>query len=176
MMSRVAIFSDSHYRDDLLDDAIEYAKSYDINAIIHCGDIEKWSAFELMKETKLPYFVVYGNNDFLLKIEALDDSIKDEPYEFTFSSTSFKIMHMPYFLNNINSDITIYGHTHIQKIEQQDRRLILNPGEICGRDTHFSSFMVLEIDKLYYKIWKIKRSLVNEGEFEEDVVEIRRER
>ena len=61
----------------------------------------------------------------------------------------YKLMHIPNYLSP-DSDIIIYGHTHIFKTEYVNNTLFLNPGEICAREKNLTECVLLEVNKDSY--------------------------
>lgn len=141
---KLGIASDIHTKVDLYENALNFLVKQGIEAIILTGDIVKKDALILTKECALPSFIVFGNNDSHLYSLATEYDIKNEPYKFSLADTTFKIMHMPFFLTP-DSDVIIYGHTHQPYIKKTDTTLFLNPGEICAREKDKSECMTLEI-------------------------------
>ena len=60
-------------------------------------------------------------------------------------------MHKPLFFEE-NSDIYIFGHTHTFKCSYVNNELIINPGEICGRDHYKCECVLLDIKQHRYKV------------------------
>ncbi|NAT10153.1 hypothetical protein C4E22_01120 [ANME-1 cluster archaeon AG-394-G06] len=53
-------------------------------------------------------------------------------------------------------DVVIYGHTHKAEIEKkEDKALMINPGECCGRLTRRSTFAILDLEKDEAKIVQV---------------------
>lgn len=141
---KIGIVSDIHTKVDLYENALNFLVKRGVSALILAGDIVKKDALILTKECALDTFIVFGNNDAHLYPLSDEFNIKSEPYKFNIAQTSFKLMHMPFFLTP-DSDVIIYGHTHIQDIKKTDTTLFLNPGEICAREKPKSECMELEI-------------------------------
>ncbi len=62
---------------------------------------------------------------------------------------------------NLDVDILISGHTHMDMIEFQDKKLLLNPGSAVGAwsfvSSNIASFMIIEItkDALFVFLYKL---------------------
>jgi putative phosphoesterase len=141
---KIAIVSDIHHRVDLFESALEFLIKRGARELIIAGDIGKKDALLLAAQSNLKTHIVFGNNDAHLYSYARDFNIQTEPYYFEIADVSFKLSHYPFYMNP-DTDIVIFGHTHIQAINKTDATLFLNPGEICAREKNRSECMELEI-------------------------------
>ena len=148
---KIAILSDSHTKVALTNDAIEFLKLQGASYLIHAGDLGSEENLKLLKESKLPYICVFGNNDYNLIEIAHNYNIHKEPYNFKIKDVTFTLMHMPYYMNS-QTDVVISGHTHIFEHEYKNNTLFLNPGEICAREKPMSECVLLEINENEYII------------------------
>lgn len=150
-MYKIAILSDSHYKVDLTQEAINMLKDKGANYIAHAGDLELKENLDVLKNSGLIYVSVFGNNDWGLVQHQRDYNIYKEPYYFKIKDTKFKMMHIPNHLTP-DSDVIIYGHTHMFKTEYINNTLFLNPGEICAREKDLMECVLLEITDKSYKV------------------------
>ncbi|MCV6607089.1 MAG: YfcE family phosphodiesterase, partial [Campylobacterales bacterium] len=148
---KIGVLSDSHHRVDLTKDAIDFLKKEGIEYLIHAGDLCKEDNLKLLQDSKLPYVTVFGNNDGSLLPLSLDYNIKKEPYLFKIKNIKFKLMHLPFYMNG-DSDVVIFGHTHIFESDFKNNTFFLNPGEICAREKPLSEFVLLDIDEKRYLV------------------------
>jgi len=148
---KIAIISDSHTKVALTGEAIEFLKEQEAQYLIHAGDLVDEDNLKLLKNSKLPYVCVFGNNDYNLLEVSSEYNIHKEPYNFKIKDTSFTLMHMPYYMNS-NSDVVLFGHTHMFEHEYKNKTLFLNPGEICAREKPLSECVLLEINENEYII------------------------
>jgi putative phosphoesterase len=169
---KVAVLSDSHNKVDFTKEAIDFLKLQGAQYLVHAGDLCLKENLELLKESSLPYVCVYGNNDNSLVYLSNEYKIENEPYLFKIEDVKFKLMHLPFYLNG-DSDVVIFGHTHIFESEYKEGTLFLNPGEICAREKPLSECVLLEINPNEYIINYYSRN-INEKEFLKE--EIRYER
>ncbi len=169
---KVAVLSDSHKKVDFTKEAIDFLKSEGAQYLIHAGDLCLQENLELLKNSSLPYVCVYGNNDNSLVHLSNEYKIENEPYYFKIEDIKFKLMHLPFYLNG-DSDVVIFGHTHIFESEYKERTLFLNPGEVCAREKPLCECVLLEINPNEYIINYYSRN-INEKEFLKE--EIRYER
>ena len=141
---KIAVLSDSHKKFSLAKEAIERLIDKGARYIIHAGDICIYETLHYIKQTGLPYVIVYGNNDAHLVEYHTEFNLYKEPHYFKIEDIKFKLMHLPYYLTP-DSDVVIYGHTHYFEAKMHQATLFLNPGEICARKKHLSESVLLEI-------------------------------
>ena len=123
----------------------------EINRIIHLGDIE--SDAEEIEYTQ-PYIIDYiaGNCDFCSR------NLKEKII--TVEGKNILLTHGHYYnvkweydtIKKISIeksvDITLFGHTHIPFLEQNDKITLMNPGSISSpRSGNKPSYGIIEIDK-----------------------------
>ncbi|WP_428024354.1 metallophosphoesterase family protein [Arcobacter sp.] len=160
---KIAVLSDSHKKVDFTQEAIEFLKSEGANYLIHAGDLCLKENLELLKNSGLVYVSVFGNNDNSLLQFSNEYKIEKEPYYFKIEDIKFKLMHLPFYLN-ADSDIVIFGHTHIFECEYKNGTLFLNPGEVCAREKPLVECVLLEINPNEYIINYYSKN-INEKEF-----------
>lgn len=145
---KIGILSDSHSKIEYTKLVVEQIKSLGCEYIIHAGDICKYENLEILKNSGLKTVMVYGNNDFNLVSFGEEFNIKQEPYYFKIDDIKFKLMHLPFYLSP-DSDVIIYGHTHIYEAKKMGSTLFLNSGEVCARQKPLIEFLTLEIGKKF---------------------------
>ena len=150
-MYKIAVLSDSHQKVKLTQEAIDMLKSKGAKYIAHAGDFELKENLDILKNSGLIYVSVFGNNDWGLTKYQNDYKIHHEPYYFKIQDLKYKLMHIPNYLTP-DSDIIIYGHTHIFKTEFINNTLFLNPGEICAREKDLTECVLLEVTEKSYKV------------------------
>ena len=169
---KIAVVSDSHRKVDFTKEALEFLKSQGASYVIHAGDLEVEANLKTLKDLNLPYVTVFGNNDRSLINVANNYNIRQEPYFFKIKEISFKLMHLPFYLTG-DTDIVIFGHTHIFETDYKNNTLFLNPGELCAREKDLIECVLLEINENEYIINYYSKK-TNAKEFEKK--EIRYER
>jgi len=155
---KIGLISDTHKKigravkciDLLIENGAEY--------IIHAGDIVKVEVLEYLRDCKVDYKAVYGNNDKHLFIHHKEFNLVEEPYYWMLGDKKIKLMHKPYYLS-ADADIIIHGHTHEVLLENNNGKLYINPGESCARDTGISNAMLLDINKNEYTIKHFYREI-----------------
>jgi putative phosphoesterase len=155
---KVGIISDSHRKIGRAKRGIDFLKSQGAEYIIHSGDIVKIEILEYLKQTGLVYLAVYGNNDTHLFEHHKDFNLVQEPYYFKIQDIKFKLMHHPYFMTP-DVDMIIYGHTHIQHSQINNKTLFINSGEVCARDKPISTVSLVEILDSEFIVHSYERQL-----------------
>lgn len=164
---KIAIVSDSHFKVDYLKSAIKFLKKEDCEYLIHAGDICTVDSLEVLKNCGLKYICVFGNNDKNLYEFSNNYNIKKEPYYFKIEDKSFKLMHLPMHLTP-DTDIIIFGHTHEFDCQYINRKLFLNPGEICAREKEFIECAKLEINANEYIITRYFKKIDEDNFMKEE--------
>lgn len=143
---KIGVMSDSHKKESLHQSVLEHFKALKVAHIIHAGDFSLPSNLQSLHAQGVPYTAVYGNNDHRLLEMDEGFEIYKEPHYFTLANTSFKLMHLPFYLSG-DVDIVVFGHTHAFECEKKGKTLFLNPGEVCGRNKPLNEYATLEIEE-----------------------------
>lgn len=147
---KIGIMSDSHRDTHHTRLFIEHLKDAGAEYLIHAGDLEIVENLQSLHESGLRYVSVFGNNDAPLGVHRDRFFIHKEPHYFAIGDLKIKLMHMPFYLSRDEADIIVYGHTHQVKFKYNDGLLVINPGEICARETDKHEALLLEVtDKRY---------------------------
>ncbi len=160
---KIGILSDSHLKSDYTKEVIDFLKENNSEYLVHAGDLCIEKNLELLENSGLKYIAVFGNNDRNLLNLSTKYNIKQEPYYFKIKDISFKLMHLPYHLTP-DSDVIIFGHTHIFECDYKNKTLFLNPGEVCAREKPLIEFIQLEIKENEYIITRFFKN-INEINF-----------
>ena len=155
---KIGILSDTHKKEKRSQKVIDLLIENGAEFLIHAGDIVKPEMLEQLKNSGLRYVAVYGNNDAHLHELHNHYNLVQEPHYFKLSKTKFKLMHLPFFMSP-DSEIIIYGHTHIFDCEFTNGTLFLNPGEACARNKDVSECAMLEVTHDYFNVTYYSRQL-----------------
>lgn len=145
-MKKIIVLSDTHGDVNIIENILS-ENEYDYSVI--AGDYVCNSSYINSKFD----FVVRGNNDF--------DTNKDEIF-FEIEGIKFCLQHghligsywhldnyeyMKNVLDNKDVDVLIHGHTHISKIFEYERGLVINPGSTTyPRGNSKKSYAIITID------------------------------
>lgn len=141
---KIGILSDTHTKVERAHDAITQLIQDGAEFLVHAGDICELETLELLRQCGKRYVCVYGNNDAHLVAHHNDYNLVQEPHYFKIAQTTFKLMHLPYYMTP-DVDVVLYGHTHEFKAELINATLFLNPGESCARNKPVSECAMLQI-------------------------------
>ena len=146
---KILVVSDTHGRHNILDKVIEKEEPFDM--LIHCGDLEGDEDY-INAFLNCTIHIVGGNNDFYSNL----------PREQVFYIGDKKVFlthgHNYYIHRGLDglkaaakvkeSDIVMFGHTHVPFFKEEDGIIFLNPGSLTyprqqGRE---SSYMIINVD------------------------------
>lgn len=152
---RIGIVSDTHGHWEYTLRALERLKAFDVDQVIHCGDIGSVEIVPLFDEW--PTHFVFGNVD-RSPVE-LTHAIKDRGQqchgyfgrlEADGAKVGFLHGHQRFeFEEAVGSgeyDIVCYGHTHVAESHTVKETLVLNPGALFRANPH--SFAVVTLPSL----------------------------
>jgi hypothetical protein len=163
---KIGLLSDTHSKVGRSQKIINHLKANGATFLIHAGDIVKPEILEQLKNSGLKYIAVYGNNDAGLADYHGKYNLVQEPHYFTLAGTKCKLMHLPFYMN-ADTEVVLFGHTHVFECDFKHRTLFLNPGEACARDEPVSSCAMLEITNTEFKVTQYTRPIGAEH-FEEN--------
>jgi len=169
---KIGVLSDSHFKSDYTKEVIDLLKEKEAQYLIHAGDLCLEENLKHLENSGLVYVSVFGNNDMSLIPISSKYNIKQEPYPFKIKDTTFKLMHLPYYLNG-DCDVVIFGHTHMFESEYNNGTLFLNPGEVCAREKPLIECVLLEIKDNEYIINYYSRD-INKNKFEKKEIKYER--
>ncbi len=155
---KIGILSDTHKKEKRSQKVVDLLVEKGAEFFIHAGDVVKTEMLDQLEATKLKYVAVYGNNDAHLHSVHNDYNLVQEPHYFKLDKTSFKLMHLPFFMSP-DTEVVLYGHTHIFDCEFTNGTLFLNPGEVCARNKPVSECAMLEITPTHFHVTYYHREL-----------------
>jgi len=142
---KIGILSDTHQKLKKAKASLEMLLDEGAEFIIHAGDIVEVEMLEMLKNSNTRYVAVFGNNDaHLLKYQNNYNLVK-EPHYFKLCNTTFKLMHMPYYMTG-DTEVVVFGHTHTFFAQMDGGSLFINPGEVCARKKPISECAMLEVE------------------------------
>jgi len=141
----IAIISDSHDNIWNLRKAVEIIQAENTEMIIHCGDFVAPFMLKELETSEIPVHGVFGNNDgdqYLLTKMALT-TLKNITLHGLIGRVDvdgFKISFTHYgeiaegLAASGDSKLVCYGHSHTFAEKQTGKTVLLNPGEIMGKE------------------------------------------
>lgn len=160
-IEKIGVLSDSHERLDLLDEAVDFFNSEDVDLVLHAGDfISPLTAAPLSRlETEL--VGVFGNNDGdrLFLRRRFDEEgvgrIERGPHQLELAGKEVVLMHQPRLIDALQEssvpDLIIYGHTHEVDV-REGNPYVLNPGEVCGLVTGERTLATVNLKRMEVEI------------------------
>ncbi len=142
---KIAVMSDTHDNLWNLRRALQIVQKEQAGLIIHCGDFVAPFMLKELEKAGLPVYGVLGNNDgsgFLLAKTALTELTRISLSEivgfvdadgFSVSITHQRVVAEALALTG-KYDLVCYGHSHVYRLETLENTLLLNPGEIMGKE------------------------------------------
>ncbi len=141
----IAVMSDSHDQIKNLYDAVQYCNSHDIDALIHCGDLISPFMLKQLDKFKGQVHLVYGNNvgdlHLVSQMCAVDfPTLNHHGVLGSIELDGLKIgfHHYPEVARGMAAqslyDIVCCGHNHIYGVENISDTLLINPGDLLGKN------------------------------------------
>jgi len=142
---RIAVVSDSHDHIPNLRRAVLCANQEGAELLIHCGDLISPFMLPCLERFNGQAHVIYGNNSgdqhlIAAHCAAPESRILHHGIHGTLVAGSVRIAieHYPRWARALarsgDFDLVCYGHTHLFHAERLGDCLLLNPGELLGKD------------------------------------------
>ena len=165
--ARLAVIADTHVPDrvnELPPQFLDTLTSLAPTAILHAGDISTQGVLDELSVIA-PVVAVKGNRDFsLYRGLPLIDQVEYsgvtvglthghdglvryilDKFQYVFNGYAFDF-HRRYLQRVIpDSDVVIFGHTHVPELVHSGKQLFFNPGSLMGSQGYDPVFGVLEI-------------------------------
>ena len=148
---KIGILSDTHKKVKKARRVLDLLLANGAEFIIHAGDIVEREILDMLESCGVRYVAVYGNNDAHLAHYHKEYHLVQEPHYFKLADTTFKLMHLPYYMTP-DTDVVLFGHTHLFEVEFLNNTLFLNPGEACARNKPVSECAMLEVDQERFEV------------------------
>jgi putative phosphoesterase len=154
VVTRIGIISDTHGQVDYTQDAVRMLESFEVELVIHCGDIG--TAAVVQQFSAWPTHFVFGNVDdarsLKRAIEKEGQICHDRFGTLAVAGVRIAFLHgddSRLLVDTIASgdyDLVCHGHTHVRRQEQFGKTLVLNPGAIYRASPH--SFAVVDLPEM----------------------------
>ena len=142
---KIAIMSDSHDHVPHLRAAVLHCNAFGITMIIHCGDLISPFMLDELAAFNGPVHLIYGNNagDQHLISQWCVTRFPTITHHGTFGAVEaagrrLAFDHYPQLARGLASqgsfDVVCCGHNHMYKVEKIGNTLLVNPGELLGKD------------------------------------------
>ena len=141
----IGVVSDTHGQVRSTLQAIEMLKQFDLEAVLHCGDIGSPAIIGLFSAWKTHF--VFGNVDYdretlEAEIAAAGQTSHGEFGDLDLADTKIALLHgddtrrLRQTIESGAWQLVCHGHTHVAKAEHVGPTLILNPGAIHRANPH----------------------------------------
>ena len=144
---RIAICSDSHDHIPNLRRAVSLANQEGADLLLHCGDLISPFMLPYLAAFHGPVHLIYGNNPgdqhmiaSRCTLEFTNLHHHGHHAAFTAQSTRIAINHYPELARELarsgSFDLVCCGHDHCHAVEQIGACLLVNPGDLLGKDSN----------------------------------------
>ena len=158
-----AVMSDSHDQIWNVRKALETIKKHEAEAIIHCGDFVAPFILKELNAAGLPVHGVFGNNDgdrFLLTKFSLTTlshiNLYDPVGELDLGGLKVAFTHQQIIAEGLAATgkygLVCFGHSHEASVEKVGETVLLNPGEIMGKEGPPTFYLVDTSGPAYEKV------------------------
>ena len=142
---RIAVMSDSHDHIWNLRKALEQIRSPDIQMIIHCGDFVAPFMLKELDNARIPVHGVFGNNDgdqYLLTKLSLtvfsNITLHGIVGQVDINGFTIGFTHQNIVAEGLAAGgsykMVCFGHSHEYLLKKIGQTILLNPGEIMGKE------------------------------------------
>ena len=142
---KIAVMSDSHDNIWKLRKALGIIKSKNCEKIIHCGDFVAPFMFKELETTGIPVHCVFGNNDGdkrlltqfamesngLITLSSIIGELDIEGFKIGFTH-EWPVAQGLAAMEKYN--LVCFGHSHQYVLKHIGSTIVLNPGEVMGKD------------------------------------------
>lgn len=144
---KIGLMSDTHDHLEKIREALSIFETGRVEFVLHAGDFVAPFSLVPLQSMSCEWIGVFGNNDG--EKQGLQEKslgkIKPPPLFLDLHSKKIALLHQ---FQDVEADIIVYGHTHESEIKQEQDKLIINPGEVCGWLTTRSSVVILDLINL----------------------------
>lgn len=152
---RIAVLSDSHDHIPHLHLAVQRANEQQADLLLHCGDLISPFMLRYLHRFQGPVHLVYGNNvgDQHLIASRCGTTFTNLHHHgfhaaITVQGWRIALNHYPELAREQASSgqyhLVCCGHDHIYQVEQIGACLLVNPGDLLGKD-HTPSFALVDL-------------------------------
>ncbi len=159
----VGIMADSHDNVPAIDKAVQVFNDAAVEMVIHAGDFVAPFSLYPLANLNCPWIGVFGNNDGERKglTKVSQGRIQPAPYSLNIDGKKTLVVHD---LDTVNEDewakngteIVIYAHSHLAKIDQNESLLRINPGELGGWLNQRKTVAILDTKSLVARVVDIE--------------------
>lgn len=142
---RIAILSDSHDHMPNLSRAVQLANREGAEVLLHCGDLISPFMLKYLNRFHGPVHLIYGNNTgdqhlIASRCATVYDNLHHHGQHASFHIGTYRVAlnHYPELARPLAQsgqyDLVCCGHNHIHAEERFGQSLLINPGDLLGKD------------------------------------------
>ncbi len=151
---RVGVFADSHDHLDNIRRAVEQFNRLECELVVFAGDLVSTFAIPPLRKLGCRMIASFGDNEGnkvgIRGGMQIIGEVAEPPFGFRVADgTRFLVTHQRELIRGLleGSDVVVYAHTHRPSIRRdQQRRLIINPGETSGWTYGHPTIAVVETE------------------------------
>ena len=155
----IGIMSDAHDQFQGVKDALRVFSSRDVSLILFAGDMIGSGNCYTFQDLGIPIKLVYGNNDgdrvgLAREFSRMGGEYLGDFGEIEADGLRIALMHgteeplVRAVLASQLYDVLVRGHNHIFEVSRHGKTLLVNPGEIWGHLTGYSTVAILDTASL----------------------------
>ncbi len=153
---RIAVLSDSHDHIPNLRRAVIRANQEGADLLIHCGDLISPFMLPYLHAFNGPVHLIYGNNAgdqhlIATRCGSKFGNIRHHGFHGAITTDACRIAfnHYPELARELarsgNYELVCYGHDHLYHVERLGTCLLLNPGDLLGKDVA-PAFVLFDVE------------------------------
>lgn len=142
---RIAVMSDTHDQIANLWAAVSHCNDHGVDMIIHCGDLISPFMLKRLARFAGPVHLVYGNNVGDLHLVSQQCAVNYQNLThhgvmgvLTAGGRKIGFHHYPEVAEGMAEtgqyDMVCCGHNHIYGVQYINKTLVVNPGDLLGKD------------------------------------------
>jgi putative phosphoesterase len=163
----IGAISDTHDNLPMVEKAVKRLNDEKVGLVLHAGDYVAPFVIPYFKALNMKLIGVFGNNDGdheLLKkrfSETGNCEIRGRFAEVDVDGFKIALLHgdetelLNALVNHGGFDAVVHGHAHATVTRQNQKTLIVNPGEVCGYLTGNATLALLDTVKREARIVKL---------------------
>jgi len=159
----LSVMSDTHDHIWNLRKALELIKERGAEAIIHCGDFVAPFMLKELEQAAIPVHGVFGNNDgdqYLLTKLSMTELSSITLYGLLgeLELDGFRVAFTHYrpvadgLVATGRFDLVCFGHSHEAFLDKKGETVLLNPGEVMGKDGFPGFYFVDTLSRTYERV------------------------
>ena len=158
---KIGVVSDTHNNLKNIEIIINIFNDERVPIVVHTGDISNANTLEQFSKLNSKLIGVYGNNDRYelgLKEVAQKNNFQfqEPPRRLNLLDREIVIFHEPdnidqFLLENKETSVVLYGHTHRYENDIRNGVLFFNPGESAGMQKGSNAIGILDLNNLEAK-------------------------